>query len=110
MDNDKYRGNEKYFPPYGFFGLGLNVCGKYEENGEWLLKKDSNWAVAYFGINSENKNKDIKNIIHNICLNNDVWKYLKKKLILKIKDIGKTNLKKEYMLIIKLKMLKKMRV
>ena len=49
------RGTEKYYPPYGWFGIGLKVKGKYE-NDNWLndISKSSKWAIAYHPISSYN--------------------------------------------------------
>ena len=50
--NEK-RGGEKYLPPIGWKGYGLNVFGKYDDgNNDWLAY-DGNpgeWCVAYHGI------------------------------------------------------------
>ena len=42
------RGNEIYFPPYGWIGIGLKVIGKYDEDN-WINDKDktSEWVTAY---------------------------------------------------------------
>ena len=37
--NNNFGGKEKYFAPYGFFGIGLNVSGKHEENAIRLFDK-----------------------------------------------------------------------
>ncbi len=35
-----FRGTEKYYPPYGWIGIGLNVLGQYDNgNDEWLTNK-----------------------------------------------------------------------
>ena len=49
--NNFIRGKEKYYPPYGWFGIGLNVLGKYE-NDEWINdnSKESKWSIAYHGV------------------------------------------------------------
>jgi len=49
--NNKDETKERYYPPYEWIGIGLNVIGKYE-NDEWLLddSKDSKWAIAYHGV------------------------------------------------------------
>ena len=66
------RGNEEYYPPYMWLGIGLNVSGKYEQDGQWLMKhdKDSKWTNAYLGFNQE-KNNDIKEILHDLSFNNE---------------------------------------
>ena len=66
INNSTKRGNEDYYPPYGWIGIGLDVLGKYKENeddinGDWLNErnKNSKWANAYFGFYQEN-NTNIK--------------------------------------------------
>ena len=82
-----------------WLGIGLNVSGKYEKDGQWLMQhdKDSKWTNAYLGFNQE-KNNDIKEILHfmiyHLIMKNQ--KNMKMKLILKMKDIGNKELKKEY--------------
>ena len=55
-----------------WLGIGLNVSGKYEQDGQWLMKhdKDSKWTNAYLGFNQE-KNNDIKEILHDLSFNNE---------------------------------------
>ena len=54
------RGSEKYDPPYGYTGIGINVLNRYESN-EWLINKSksSKWAIAYHPISDK---KSIRNI------------------------------------------------
>lgn len=70
--NSRYilmRGTEKYIPPYGWFGIGLNVLEKYS-NEEWLETNSNNWAVAYYGIGQNSSSKEIKVILQNIIIEN----------------------------------------
>lgn len=62
-----FRGSEKYDPPYGWFGIGLKVLGKYE-NDDWLNKKDrsSSWAIAYHGVGRISTLDEINNMIKDI--------------------------------------------
>lgn len=55
------RGNERYYPPYGWIGIGLKVIGIYN-NDEWLNdKNESNkWATAYYTIDSQLSSNEIK--------------------------------------------------
>ena len=53
------RGNEKYYPPHDWIGIGINVTGKYKEDKEdkediWLndSSKSAKWAIAYHQISS----------------------------------------------------------
>ena len=47
------RGKEKYYPPYGWIGIGLKVNGKYIDDN-WINIKDetSQWANAYHPVSS----------------------------------------------------------
>ena len=71
LNNNIIRGSEIYYPPYMWIGIGLNVCGKYEENGDWLMthNKDSIWANAYLGFNQDIS--DLKTILHDLAFNNE---------------------------------------
>ena len=72
LSNNNYRGTEKYYPPYGYNGIGLNVYRKYEEDGAWLLEKNSKWANAYLSLFPEkNSIEDIKGKIHDLCFKNE---------------------------------------
>ena len=59
--NNKDNTKERYYPPYEWIGIGLNVIGKYE-NDEWLLddSKDSKWAIAYHGVGGRLPTKLVK--------------------------------------------------
>ena len=50
--NNCIRGKEKYYPPYGWIGIGLNVLGKYDNNNDWIndSSKESKWSIAYHGV------------------------------------------------------------
>lgn len=65
------RGTEKYYPPYGWFGLGLNVLKKYE-NDEWLENKtnSSKWAIAYHGVGQKLSSENIKELLNKIVKEN----------------------------------------
>ena len=43
-----FRGTEKYYPPYGWIGIGLKVLDIYKDNS-WLedKTKSSKWAITY---------------------------------------------------------------
>ena len=59
------RGKELYYPPYGWFGIGLKVIGNYDNgNDEWLDKNSNKWAIAYysFGENISSYNKFIEKL------------------------------------------------
>ena len=56
----RIRGGEQYIPPTkDWYGIGLNVKNKYENN-EWLDNKNKKgeYAIAYLGINTFLKNKE----------------------------------------------------
>ena len=59
---------EKYDPPYGWFGIGLNVINKYESNKDWLENKTNNgkWAIAYHGIGQYLPSNKVKEALINI--------------------------------------------
>ena len=71
LNNNIIRGSEIYYPPYMWIGIGLNVCGKYEENGDWLMthNRDSIWANAYLGFDQDIN--DIKANLHDLAFNNE---------------------------------------
>ena len=67
------RGTEKYYPPYGWFGIGLKVKGKYkgdkkDKDDNWLndISESSKWAIAYHGVGRMSTDDEIKKILLNI--------------------------------------------
>ena len=40
MKRQKIRGNKSYLPPKNWFGIGLTVCQKYEDD-KWLGKNNN---------------------------------------------------------------------
>ena len=57
---NKIRGGERYFPPTkDWYGIGLNVKDKYENN-DWLDNKNKKgeYAIAYLGLNTFLKDKE----------------------------------------------------
>ena len=57
---NKIRGGERYIPPTkDWYGIGLNVKDKYENN-DWLDNKNKKgeYAIAYLGINTFLKDKE----------------------------------------------------
>ena len=63
------RGKEEYDPPYGWFGVGLKVLGKYADDN-WINDKDetSKWAIAYHGLGRMKSLDEIKNILKNVII------------------------------------------
>ena len=53
------KGNEVYYPPYGWFGIGINVKNLYENN----IKEDIPKATAYYGFKNL-KHEEIKIMLH----------------------------------------------
>ena len=85
LSNNNYRGIEKYYPPYGYNGIGLKVKGKYEKN-DWFLNKTktSKWAIAYLSLFQENNlgksSTEIKEKIFDLCFKNEEPKKPEKKI------------------------------
>jgi hypothetical protein len=80
-NNNLIRGTEKYDPPYGWIGVGLNVLGKYDHgNDEWLTNnsKSSEWAIAYHGISSKNRQDIIMNLLKFIIVKKNLSKAISK--------------------------------
>jgi hypothetical protein len=50
--NNFIRGKEKYYPPYGWIGIGLKALGKYNDGDDWIndSSKESKWSIAYHGV------------------------------------------------------------
>ena len=58
------RGNEKYFPPSGWIGIGLKVLDKYENN-IWIGMDNipGEWCVAYHGVGDGCASDKVKKIL-----------------------------------------------
>ena len=95
---NKTRGGEKYIPPLnGWYGIGLNVKGKYDNgNNAWLdcKNKSGEYAVAYIGIN--NLYNDKGQIIDNLSTIQTNMKSINSKLF--INDINLRKKKIDYIL------------
>ena len=66
------RGKEKYNPPYGWIGIGLdiiydNIKNHYYDN--WLDSNNDCWAIAYIGIGGKLPSNKIKDILNDIIIN-----------------------------------------
>lgn len=64
---------EKYNPPFGWIGFGLNVINKYDNgNNDWLAcnGRDGEWCVAYHGAGRNRTSNEVKEIIKSILENN----------------------------------------
>ena len=72
------RGGKKYYPPYGWFGIGLKLKNKYGKDNIWLGKenKEGEWPVAYHGLGKEKPFNRVLDII-NGNLKNEVGKLFK---------------------------------
>ena len=72
------RGGKKYYPPYGWFGIGLKLKHKYGKDNSWLGKenKEGEWPVAYHGLGKEKPFNRALDII-NGNLKNEVGKLFK---------------------------------
>ena len=67
-DENLKRGGRKYFPPYGWIGIALNIKDKYKtKNDKWIGKvnKEGEWTVAYHGVGKGNVFNKVLNIINN---------------------------------------------
>ena len=76
-NNNNKRGKEIYIPPYGWYGIGLNVIGKYDEGDDkWINDntEEGKWAIAYHGINYKLNSDKIKNVLNDIILNDGISK------------------------------------
>ena len=79
-----FRGTEKYDPPYGWFGIGLKVNDK-NENNNWLENKSKNskWAIAYLNIGKCSSYNNFEAILCDVIVNkkidNETNKKYKKK-------------------------------
>ena len=65
---DLNRGGKKYYPPYDWIGMSLNISDKYDlaEDNIWFGKenKKGEWPVAYHAIGKENLFYKVLNIIN----------------------------------------------
>jgi len=59
------RGGKQYYPPYGWYGIGLRVSKKYGKSLQWLGNENEygEWAVAYHSVGKDNVFDKIVNII-----------------------------------------------
>ena len=63
------RGTEKYYPPYGWFGIGLNVLGKYDEgSNDWLDKDSNKWTIAYYSVGQNSSSNKVIEILNEIII------------------------------------------
>ena len=62
------RGGLKYYPPYGWYGIGLKMKNKYgkKNNNIWLGKEniEGEWCVAYHGVGKGNVFNKVLSIIN----------------------------------------------
>ena len=62
------RGGLKYYPPYGWYGIGLKMKNKYgkKNNNIWLGKENNEgeWCVAYHGVGKGNVFNKVLSIIN----------------------------------------------
>ena len=65
LDLKREKGGEKYYPPYGWFGIGLNIKNIYKNNKEENIEK----ANAYFEFKDMNS-RGIKIMLNNIIMGN----------------------------------------
>ena len=77
------KGGVKYYAPYGYFGLGLNVKNIYKNN---LKGKDKDLPISYYGFKYMNPN-DIKKKLYDLLINNDKNKNERIKVSLNINII-----------------------
>ena len=78
--------------PYGWIGIGLNILGLYEKDGDWLLNhtEKNEWVDGYITFSkliNQEKNGLISlkpDILHDLAFDNDKFKEFEKEV--KIKD------------------------
>ena len=71
------RGTEIYNPPYGWYGIGLNVNGKYDNgNNSWLniVDNSSKWANCYYFFSKYLSSDDILSKLNNAIIKNELYK------------------------------------
>ena len=67
------RGTEKYYPPYGWFGIGLKVEGKYDnDNDDWLDKNSNKWAIAYYSVGQNSSSNKVIEILNKIIIEDEL--------------------------------------
>ena len=68
-----FRGKEEYDPPYGWFGIGLNI-DMYGDNKDWIENKTntSKWAIAYHGVGQFLSYDQVKKKIIDIIIQKDL--------------------------------------
>ena len=64
------RGTEKYYPPYEWYGIGLKVIGKYD-NDDWLDINSREWTIAYYSISQILSSNQIKEILNKVVIKNE---------------------------------------
>ena len=85
------RGGEKYFPPLGWYGIGLRVLNQYDDgNNDWLDydNNENEFSIAYLGLNNflNKKEKIIEDLNK---LSKDINKMVKKELFQNEIDLRK---------------------
>ena len=65
------RGMEKYYPPYKWFGIGLNVIDKYDDN-EWLDIDSKKWAIAYYSFSQTLSSNQILEELNKIIIKGEL--------------------------------------
>jgi hypothetical protein len=71
------RGTEIYNPPYGWYGIGLNVNDKYDNgNNSWLniVDNSSKWANCYYFFSKYLSSDDILIKLNNAIIKNELYK------------------------------------
>jgi hypothetical protein len=77
------RGSEKYDPPYGWLGIGLNVINIYDNvDNSWLRKDNDSWAIAYYGFGKYLSSEEIGNMLNDAIVKG----VFKRELSIKCKD------------------------
>ena len=70
------RGKEIYLPPYGWFGIGLNVINKYDKgNNDWLNVQDKSgkWAICYYFFDKNLSSDEIMVKLNKVIMNNELF-------------------------------------
>lgn len=64
---NRAKGGEIYYPPYGWFGIGLNIENKYQIKEDKNSNSNDSKAIAYFALNGKN-NDEIKLKLNNLIM------------------------------------------